>query len=169
MKKFKLFTMIVLFFAVGFLLGAAAIHRPISNRPLELPPARSPWKSKDILGLIGSIGIRTLAGHLETLPPVILETDKTFVLKIPDAKYEIHYVLVPKKDIRDIKGISEEDEPYLMDIFLTARKLVEKKNFHDYQIFTNGPGLQKVGYLHFHLVVNIRRGKRENTKNSYWQ
>ncbi len=71
MKKFKLFTVIVLFFAVGFLLGAAAIHRPIPDAPVKLPPVRSPWNAKDILGIIGSVGIRTLAGHLKALPPVI--------------------------------------------------------------------------------------------------
>ena len=159
MKKVKLLIVVVLIFGAGFLLGAAAIHRPISNTPLRLPPARNPWKSKDILGLIGSLGIRTLAGHLETLPPVVLETERTFVLEIPDSKYKVHYVLVPKKDIRDIRDISAEDEPYLTDIFLTARQLIEKKGLYDYQIFTNGPGLQKVGYLHFHLVVNRYDGK----------
>ena len=153
MKKFTLITVIVLSFAVGFLLGAAAIHRPIPGTPPELPPIRKPWVPKDILGLIGSAGIRTLSGHLEKLPFVILETDRTFALKIPDAEYKVHYVLVPKKDIPDIRHISAVDEPYLMDVFLTARRLVEENGLQDYQIYINGSGLQKVGYLHFHLVV----------------
>lgn len=152
MKKLKLIIVVVLFFAVGVLLGAAAIHRPITNTQLELPPARKPWNPKDIMGIIGSLGIRTFAGHLEKLPFVVLETDKIFALKIPTDKRMVHYVLVPKKDILDIGRISADDEPYLMDIFLTARELVEKKGLYKYRFYTNGPGFQTVGYLHFHLV-----------------
>ena len=111
------------------------------------------------MGLMGSVGIRTLAGHLKMVPFVVLETDRTFAMTVSATKTEVHYVLVPKKDIRDISEISAEDEPYLIDIFLTARQLVEKQGLHDYRIYTNGPGLQKVSYLHFHLV-----GKRGPTK-----
>jgi len=152
MKKFTNITMIVLSVAAGFLLGAAAIHRPIPNTPLELPPARNPWNHKDIMGLIGSIGIRTLAGHLVTLPLVVLETDRTFALEIPEGKNKVHYVLVPKKDISDISHITADDATYLTDVFLTARQLIEKRGLYNFQIYTNGPGVQKVGYLHFHLV-----------------
>jgi histidine triad (HIT) family protein len=159
MNKFKFIAAILCSVAGGFLFGAASIHRPIQNAPVELPPARSPWNPKDVMGLIGSVGIRALAGRLETVPLVVLETDRTFALTVSTAKTKFHYVLVPKKDIRDISEISTEDEPYLTDLFLTARKLVEKEGLHDYRICTNGPGRQTVGYLHFHLV-----GKRESDK-----
>ena len=159
MNKLKFIVAIVISLAGGFLFGAASIHRPILNAPLELPPARNPWNAKDVMGLMGSVGIRTLAGHLKMVPFVVLETDRTFAMTVSATKTEVHYVLVPKKDIRDISEISAEDEPYLIDIFLTARQLVEKQGLHDYRIYTNGPGLQKVSYLHFHLV-----GKRGPTK-----
>jgi len=161
MKKFRHITVIVLSVAAGFLFGAAAIHRPIPNTPLELPPARNPWDPKDVMGLIGSIGIRTLAGHLVTLPHVVLETDRTFALEIPETKNKVHYVLVPKKDIRDISQISADDEPYLTDVFLTARQLIEKRGLYDFQISTNGPGRQEVGYLHFHLIGKKRPNQPE--------
>jgi len=45
-------------FLIGLLLGAAWIHRPIPNAPVELPPARHVWNPKDVLGLLGSLGIR---------------------------------------------------------------------------------------------------------------
>jgi histidine triad (HIT) family protein len=152
MKKLAFIATIVLSLVVGFLLGAAAIHRPIPNAPVELPPAREPWNPKDLMGLIGSLGIRALAGHLEKLPLVVLETDRTFALTVSTDKSKVHYVIVPKKDIRDIGEISPGDEPYLMDVFLTARRLVEKEDLYNYRIDTNGPGRQTVGYLHFHLI-----------------
>lgn len=160
MTMIKLIAVIGLVFAAGFIIGAAAIHRPVPGAPLELPPARKPWNPKDIMGLIGSAGIRALSGHLETLPLVVLETDKTFALKIPKPNKKLHYVLVPKKDIPDTSQISAEDAPYLTDLFLTARKLIEEKGLSDYQIYTNGPGLQSVGYLHLHLVDRKRKTKQ---------
>jgi len=42
MKRATLITAIVLSFAAGFLLGAAAIHRPIPTAPAELPVTRHP-------------------------------------------------------------------------------------------------------------------------------
>jgi diadenosine tetraphosphate (Ap4A) HIT family hydrolase len=152
MNKLKFLVAIVFSLAVGFFFGAASIHRPIPNAPLELPPARKPWNPKDVMGLIGSVGIRTLAGHLETVPLVVLETDRTFAITVSASETEAHYVLVPKKDIREIGEISAEDGPYLIDVFLTARQLIEKQGLYDYRIYTNGRGLQSVSYLHFHLV-----------------
>jgi histidine triad (HIT) family protein len=150
---------ILLSFAIGFLLGAASIHRPIPHAPLELPPARNPWNPTDVLGLIGSAGIRDLAGHLEGIPSVVAETDRTFALSVPDPRYKVHYVIVPKKDIRDAGQISAEDQPYLTDIFLMARQLAEKDSLKTYRLYTNAGDFQTVGYLHFHLVGK-RRGSR---------
>jgi histidine triad (HIT) family protein len=148
---------IMVSFVIGLVFGAASIHRPISHAPLELPPARSPWNLTDVLGLIGSIGIRDLAGHLEGIPSVVAETDRTFALWVPDPRFPVHYVLVPKKDIRDAGQISAEDQPYLTDIFLMARHLAERDSLTSYRLYTNAGGLQTVGYLHFHLVGR-RRG-----------
>jgi diadenosine tetraphosphate (Ap4A) HIT family hydrolase len=152
MGRTKTLILVVLSGGVGFLLGASSISRPIPNAPIELPVARSPLNPKDVMGLIGSIGIRTLAGRLGYVPFVVLETERTFVLSVPTSKNEVHYVLVPKKDIRDPGQLSAEDQPYLVDIFLTARGLIEKEGLVDYRIYANGRGRQRVSYMHFHLV-----------------
>jgi diadenosine tetraphosphate (Ap4A) HIT family hydrolase len=151
-RKIGIITTALLSSIVGFVLGAAAIHSTAPLAPIELPAARSPWNPKDILGLIGSAGIRNLSGHLDDIPLVILETDRTFVLSVSSSKSNVHYVLVPKKDIRDASQITGEDAAYLVDIFLTARQLIEKNKLKNYRIYTNGSGLQMVGYLHFHLI-----------------
>lgn len=137
---------------IGILLGAAMIHRPIPNAPAELPPAREPWNPKDVLGLVGSLGIRAMAGHLESIPGVVMETDRTFAIAVPDRWNRVHFVLVPKKDIRDIGQISAEDQPYLMDAFLVARQLAAKEGLKSYRLYTNDRSLQSVAYMHFHLV-----------------
>lgn len=150
--RFAFVISILLTFVIGLVSGAALIHRPIPNAPVELPPARQPWKPKDVLGLVGSLGIRAMAGHLEWIPGVVMETDRTFAIAIPDHWFRVHYVLVPKKDIRDIRQISAEDQPYLTDVFLVARRLAEKEGLTSYRLYTNDRTLQSVAYMHFHLV-----------------
>jgi histidine triad (HIT) family protein len=157
--KRRIAAAIIVSFAIGVLFGAASIHRPIPHAPLELPPARNPWNPTDVLGLIGSIGIRGLAGHLEGIPSVVAETDRTFALSVPDPRYRVHYVLVPKKDIRDASQISAEDQEYLTDIFLMARHLAEKEGLKSYRLYTNAGDFQTVGYLHFHLVGGRRASR----------
>ena len=152
MRRVGFVVPILLTFLVGFLLGAAMIHRPIPKAPVELPPARAPWNPKDVLGLLGSLGIRAMAGHLESIPRVVVETDRTFAITIPDRWNRVHYVLVPKKDIRDVGQITPEDQAYLTDLFLVARRLAEKDSLKGYRLYTNDRDLQTVAYLHFHLV-----------------
>jgi diadenosine tetraphosphate (Ap4A) HIT family hydrolase len=104
---------------------------------------------KDLAGLLASVGIQKLPG---VIPYVVFETDKTIVVKLPFTKAHTHYVIIPKKDIKNIGELSEEDVPYLNDAFFVARHLIEEKKLSKYILYTNGPGYQDVTYLHFHLV-----------------
>ena len=152
MRKLGAAVVIFITLLAGVILGAAMIHRPIPNAPVELPPVRHPWNPKDVLGLLGSIGIREFAGHLENIPHIVLETDRTFAIEVPDRWGRVHFVLVPKKDIRDVGQITAEDQAYLTDVFLTARHLAEKERLYGYRLYTNDRHLQSVAYLHFHLI-----------------
>jgi diadenosine tetraphosphate (Ap4A) HIT family hydrolase len=86
------------------------------------------------------------------MPFLVIETDKTIAMKLPLPHKRIHYLIIPKKDIKDIGKISEADTQYLTDAFFVARQIIEQQNLSRYEIYTNGPGLQTVTYLHFHLV-----------------
>ena len=152
MRGLRWAVVLAITFGIGILAGAALIHRPIPNAPLELPPARHIWNPKDVLGLVGSLGIRAMAGHLESIPGVVLETDRTFAIELPARWGRVHFVLVPKKDIRDIGQVSAEDQAYLTDAFLVARHLAEKEGLRSYRLYTNDRHLQSVAYMHFHLI-----------------
>jgi histidine triad (HIT) family protein len=105
---------------------------------------------KELLGLLASIGIQKFPS---VLPEVVLETSKTVVLKHPKPETPIHYLIIPKKDIKNIGEISEQDQAYIMDAFAVIRKIAQKEGLFNYQIITNGPGQQQVTYLHFHLMA----------------
>lgn len=101
-------------------------------------------------------GFLVSAGILKTpsiLPSVIKETEKTIALDHPYPETEIHYLVFPKKDIKNISDISTEDQEYVMDALATIRAIVKEKNLESYQIITNGPGYQQITYLHFHLMA----------------
>ncbi len=107
--------------------------------------------SKDLLGLLSSIGIQKFEGGI---PGVVYETDKTIVISHPEPTTPVHYVIIPKKDIKNAAGFTKEDMPYLEDAFAVMAKLIKDNHLVQYKITTNGPGLQSVTYLHFHLTSN---------------
>jgi len=109
---------------------------------------------EEALGLLGSIGVQKLSG---IIPSVQKETDKTIVIKHPFPQAPIHYVIIPKKDIKATEDISEEDTPYIIDAYAVMSALIREQNLRDYKIVINGPGFQTVGYLHFHLVSELPR------------
>jgi histidine triad (HIT) family protein len=105
------------------------------------------FQQNELLGLLGSIGIK-----LDRIPDVVLETDKTLVIKHPNPTAPIHYVIIPKKDIRNIEDVTIEDQAYIMDAIAVNRELVKREGLSKYRFMTNGPGYQEVAYLHFHLT-----------------
>lgn len=103
----------------------------------------------EILGLLGSIGVQKVPG---AIPFVEKETEKTIAIESPIKNAPIHYVIIPKRDIKDIADISQEDMGYVIDMYAVIRELVREKNLTRYKVYTNGPGYQHVNYLHFHLL-----------------
>ena len=104
----------------------------------------------DLYGLMASIGVQKFP---RLVPYAVFETDKTVVVRDPyDKIHRFHYLIIPKKDIRNIGEISEADSEYLLDVFLVARRIIEEEKLSEYRLLTNGPGYQDVTYLHFHLM-----------------
>jgi len=106
---------------------------------------------KEFLGLLGSAGVQQTP---DLIPFVVAETDKTIVIEAPFPKASIHYVIIPKKDIKDIADISDEDREYLIDAFAVLGGIIRDKNLTYYKLYTNGPRYQTVNYLHFHLLAD---------------
>lgn len=107
--------------------------------------------ASELRGLLASVGIQRFG---RVLPMIIEETDKSFAIKHPVPQARIHYVVIPKKDIKNIGEISAGDESYLIDSFALLSSLIKQNNLIKYKIITNGPGYQSVAYLHFHLIAN---------------
>lgn len=105
---------------------------------------------KELLGLLGSVGVQR-AGW--TIPNVVFETELSVAIAHPLPTAPIHYVIIPKKDIRNIGELSPDDQRYVIDAYAVAQKLIEREKLEKYKFSTLGPGWQDVTYLHFHLTA----------------
>ena len=108
-------------------------------------------QENELLGLLTSVGVQRFSA---LAPSVVKETDKTIVIEHPSPQARIHYLVIPKKDIKNVGDLSDADSAYLIDAFKTVSEIIREKNLTNYRLTTNGPEYQTMTYLHFHLTAN---------------
>ncbi len=150
MKKLKIISLILICLCVGIVIGGYLFSKSQPRSFLAITCCQSCLTHEDLLGLLASVGIQKFPG---LMPLKVLETDRTVVIKHPFSSDRLHYVIIPKKDIKNIGEISEANAPYFTDALFAARWLIERDKLSGYRLYTNGPGSQDVTYLHFHLVA----------------
>jgi histidine triad (HIT) family protein len=150
MRRVRMVFLMLGVLLLGIILGGYlfADTRPRSFLALNNCKATCLQQS-DLLGLLTSVGIQRFSA---LAPSVVKETDKTIVIEHPSPQARIHYLVIPKKDIKNIAELSDSDREYLVDLFGVVGEIVREKNLVDYRLVTNGPGYQGVTYLHFHLI-----------------
>jgi diadenosine tetraphosphate (Ap4A) HIT family hydrolase len=140
--------------ALTFLLGiAVGGWLFVDSQPrsfLAVTRCESCYQPNDLVGLLASAGIRR-AGP--ALPLVVKETDRCIAIDHPFRRMPVHFVVFPKKDVKDITDLSAETQEYFLDCLAVIRALVVENGLRRYWVETNGPGFQHVTYLHFHLVA----------------
>ena len=98
--------------------------------------------------------------HMSFAIPVqrLRETETLLAFHHPKPDYPIHILLMPKKAIRSLADLEEEDRPFLAEVFETAQSLVEEFNLAEpgYRLIVNGGRFQDVPQLHFHLISGER-------------
>ncbi|MEI8229936.1 MAG: HIT domain-containing protein [Candidatus Peregrinibacteria bacterium] len=136
--------------AAGILIGGFLFSdvQPRSFLAIHRCAARC-WHPNELAGLIGSVITQKFSGVL----PVVLETDWTIVIESPVKQAPVHFVIIPKRDIRDASEFTTDSVPYLVDAYAVMRHLINEYHLTSWQIFTNGPSIQHVTFLHFHLLA----------------
>lgn len=139
-------------FAAGVLAGGYMFADSQPRSFLALPACgASCYRPNELAGLLVSAGIQRTP---DLLPLVAKETEKCVAINHPLPQARVHFVVFPKKDIKNIADVTPEDQPYIMECIGVMRSLIQEKGLTNYQVYTNGPGYQAVAYLHFHLVAN---------------
>lgn len=108
------------------------------------------YQPNELLGLLTSVGVQRFSS---IFPGVVKETDKTIVIEHPAPEARIHYLVIPKKDIKNIGELSDADRESLIDAFRVVAELIKENGLMNYRVTTNGPGYQASTYLHFHLTA----------------
>lgn len=152
MTKIKLAVLMLSVLGLGVILGGYLFSdtRPRSFLALNRCEGTC-LQANELLGLATSVGLQRFSA---LAPAVVKETDKTIVLDFPGPHAGVHYLLVPKKDLRNIADVSNADREYLLDTLKVAGEIIREKSLTNYVLATNGPGYQGVTYLHFHLTAN---------------
>lgn len=137
-------------FCLGVLLGGYlfSASQPRSFLAVHRCQARC-WQPSELAGLLASVGILKLGA---VLPGIGLETDLTIAVMSPLPQVPVHYLIFPKRDIKDIADLTAEDQAYWRDAFAVIGALVRERGLTRYEVRTNGPDLQQLRYLHFHLL-----------------
>ena len=116
---------------------------------LAVSSCDSCYRPNDLAGLLASAGIQRVAA---AVPRAVRETDRCVAIEHPFRKTKFHFIVFPKKDIKNIADVAIDDQLHILDCLAVIRALVVENGLRSYRVETNGPGLQHVTYLHFHLV-----------------
>ncbi len=150
--KLKIVFLMMLAILVGVMLGGYLFSDTRPRSLLALNRCNGTClQANELLGLVASVGVQRFSA---LAPKVVKETDKTIAIEHPSPSARIHYLVIPKKDIKNVGELSDADGEYLIDAFKVAREIIKEQNLTDYRLTTNGPGFQTATYLHFHLTAN---------------
>ncbi len=91
------------------------------------------------------------------IPAVIVyEDDLCISFRDIDPKAPQHILIVPKKEIKSLADVAEEDAPLLGHLLLKASQIAKEQGISDsgYRIVvnTNKEGGQEVSHLHLHIL-----------------
>ena len=87
---------------------------------------------------------------------IVYENENVIAFKDINPVAPIHILVVPKKEIPTVNDITEEDTPYLVEMYRAIREITKEFNIAEdgYRIITNcnKNGGQEVYHLHFHIL-----------------
>ena len=152
MRRIKTLLLVLLIFSLGVVCGGYLFA---SSRPRSfLAVGRCEGtclQPNELVGLVASVGIQKFSG---LVPSVVKETDKTIAITHPSPQARTHFVIIPKRDIKNVGQLTEADRDFLIDMYAVSRQLIDENGLVNYQLIANGPGYQTATYLHFHLVAH---------------
>jgi len=106
--------------------------------------------------LIVGLAFSRLSGALPV--KTVKTTERVIAFWHPKPFWEQHILIVPKKPIKNIASLQEDDMPYISDVFQIASEIVRELGWDQggYSILANGGSRQEVNQLHFHLSSGER-------------
>lgn len=91
----------------------------------------------------------------------VFENDRILAFRDINPQAPVHILIIPKKEIKNISDITEDDQALIGEMFVVARQIaLEQGIFDNFRVVTNsGPDAGQVIYhLHFHLLGGKKLG-----------
>ncbi len=91
------------------------------------------------------------------IPSTIVYEDENFLaFKDINPEAPVHILVIPKKHIKSVDHVQEEDLAVLNKIYFVIQKITKEQGISEtgYRVVTNvgGDGGQTVDHLHFHIL-----------------
>ena len=85
------------------------------------------------------------------------ETELVMAFHHPKPQHKTHILIVPKRALRSLMALKDEDMAVVNDVFRTAQKLVEKLQLEEggFRLTVNGGAYQDVMQIHWHLTADV--------------
>lgn len=87
---------------------------------------------------------------------ILFENDKILVFRDISPKAPVHFLVIPKKEIRTINDINEEDKSLIGELFIVAKEIAKKEGISEKGYRTifncNEHGGQTVYHIHLHVL-----------------
>jgi len=92
---------------------------------------------------------------------LLYESENAVVFRDIHPEAPVHLLIVPKKHIRSLNDVSDEDRNILGGLLLVAKEMAKKEGVNEsgYRVVTNVEkgGGQMIFHLHLHLIGGWKR------------
>ena len=91
---------------------------------------------------------------------IIFEDDACIIIEDISPQAPIHYLAIPKKEIRSISDLSETDHGIIDHLMIAIKNEMSKKGIKDYRLVINNGSEagQTVFHLHIHVLADRTLG-----------
>lgn len=87
---------------------------------------------------------------------ILFENDKVLAFRDISPQAPVHFLVIPKKEIRTINDINEEDKSLIGELFIVAKEIAKKEGISEKGYRTifncNEHGGQTVYHIHLHVL-----------------
>ena len=87
---------------------------------------------------------------------ILFENDKILAFRDISPQAPVHFLVIPKKEIRTINDINEEDKSLIGELFIVAKEIAKKEGISEKGYRTifncNEHGAQTIYHVHLHVL-----------------
>jgi len=91
---------------------------------------------------------------------IIYEDEKSIIIEDISPQAPIHYLAIPKKEIKGISDLSESDQGIVDHLMIVIKNEMANQGINDYRLVINNGSEagQTVFHLHIHILANRTLG-----------